>query len=64
MHRKIRADAPSLAELHAAIEFTPADRREGSWTRLEVIQMDEGFCAAMRREHPELEQSGEPAEVG
>jgi hypothetical protein len=29
------------------------DRREGTWTRLELIEMDERFRQAMRREHPE-----------
>ena len=28
------------------------DRREGTWTRLELIEMDERFRQAMRRAHP------------
>ena len=32
------------------------DRREGTWTRLELIEMDERFRQAMRREHSGMEQ--------
>jgi hypothetical protein len=49
MHRKIRADAPSLAELHAAVELAPVDRRKGSWSKLELIAMNERFAWAMAR---------------
>jgi hypothetical protein len=31
------------------------DRREGYWTRLELLQMDARFCEAVRRAHLELE---------
>jgi hypothetical protein len=52
---------PSLAELRAAIELNPVDRREGTWTKLELIEMDERFTAALLRVHPELAQ---PRELG
>jgi hypothetical protein len=54
MRRKLRIDAPNLADLHAAVELAPRERREGSWSKLELIEMNERFCAAMRRAHPEL----------
>jgi hypothetical protein len=47
MHRKIRTDAPSLAELRVSVELAPADAREGLWTRLELLEMDERFRRAM-----------------
>ncbi len=47
MHRKTRTDTPSLGVLHESIELDPADRRVGTWTRLELIRMDQRFCAAM-----------------
>ena len=31
------------------------DGGAGTWTRLQLIEMDLAFCAAMRRAHPELE---------
>jgi hypothetical protein len=40
---------PSLSDLHDAIELAPVDRREGFWTRLGLIEMDERFCAVMER---------------
>jgi hypothetical protein len=46
MHRKIRADVASLEDLHEAV-LGPADRREGTWTRLELLEMDDGFRRAM-----------------
>jgi hypothetical protein len=63
MHRKIHIETPSFTDLHAAIEPNSADRRYGLRMRLELLQMDERFCAAMRREHPEMEQHGEPADL-
>jgi hypothetical protein len=54
MHRKIHVDTTSLAELHAAVELDPRERREGTWTRLELILMNERFAAALLRAHPEL----------
>ena len=56
--RKIRPDIPSLSDLREVIEFSPADRREGIWTKLDPIEMDERFCTAMRRCHPELGPAG------
>jgi hypothetical protein len=32
-------------------EYTAADRRDGNWTKLELIEMDRRFCQAMRRAH-------------
>jgi hypothetical protein len=61
MRRKIRADTPSLADLHAAIELNPVDRREGSWTKLELIAMNERFATALRRAHPDPREWAEPA---
>jgi hypothetical protein len=38
------------------------DGRGGTWTQLQLIEMDLAFCAAMRRAHPELETiSGRPS---
>jgi hypothetical protein len=54
MYRKPRTDVPSLVELRTAVERNPRDRREGTWTRLELLEMNERFCAAMRAAHPEL----------
>ena len=28
------------------------DRREGSWTKLELLEMDRHFCEAVRQAHP------------
>ena len=62
MRRKPRADIPSLDDLREAVELAPADRREGSWTKLQLLEMDERFCQAMRRAHPELELGGQTAD--
>jgi len=54
--QKIRPDIPSLADLRGeAIAFSASDRREGAWTKLDLIEMDERFCTAIRRAYPELE---------
>ena len=39
-------------------DLAPADRREGTWTKLELLEMDARFCSAMRRAHPELVEEG------
>jgi len=36
------------------------DRRGGTWTRLQLLEMDAAFCQAMRQAHPELERHKEP----
>jgi hypothetical protein len=36
------------------------DGGAGTWTRLQLIEMDLAFCAAMRRAHPELELHEQP----
>lgn len=61
MRRKIHADTPSLADLRAAVELDPVDRREGSWTRLELFAMNERFAATLRRAHPNPREWAEPA---
>jgi hypothetical protein len=35
--------------LYAAIELNPIDRREGSWTKLELLAMNQCFSVAMAR---------------
>ena len=40
------------------VDLDPVDRSEGTWTRLELLEMDARFCAAMRRAHPELGRQG------
>ena len=67
MRRKIHADTPSLADLRAAVELDPVDRREGSWTRLELFAMNERFAATLRRAHPKSARvggAGEPVDEG
>jgi hypothetical protein len=58
--RKVRLVPPAMraaARAEAAEkELTLVDRREGTWTKLELIRMDQRFCAAMRRAHPEHEE--------
>jgi hypothetical protein len=49
MRRKTRADVPNLAELHVAVELNPREGRDGLWTKLELIVMNERFAAAMAR---------------
>jgi hypothetical protein len=61
MHRKVRTDTPTLAELHEATEPDPRDRREGSWTKLQLIEMNERFRAALRRAHPDPREWTESA---
>jgi hypothetical protein len=36
------------------------DGGAGTWTRLQLIEMDLAFCAAMHRAHPELELHEQP----
>jgi hypothetical protein len=54
VRRNLHPDIPSLSDLHEAVELALFDRREGFWTRLELLEMDERFCQVMRRAHPEL----------
>jgi hypothetical protein len=63
MNRKIRTDVPSLTELRAAIELNLVDRREGSWSKLELMEMNERFAAALLRAHPELAEAQVLAEL-
>jgi hypothetical protein len=36
------------------------DRRSGTWTYLQLVEMDQQFCAALRKHHPEREITHEP----
>jgi hypothetical protein len=62
--RKVRLAPPAMraaARAEAADkELTLVDRRVGSWTKLELLEMDARFCAAMRRAHPELVEPADP----
>jgi hypothetical protein len=39
------------------------DGRAGTWTQLQLIEMDVAFCAAMRRAHPELDTIPGPRRI-
>jgi hypothetical protein len=61
-HRKPRPDTPSLEDLRESVEPSPADRREGLWTRLDLLEMNERFAQAMRRA-PEAPKGDGPDRV-
>lgn len=53
MRHKVRLDSPGPSDPQEAAVLSLIDRREGSWTKLELIRMDRRFCAAVRQAHPE-----------
>ena len=49
-----KVDTSEPPDPDEAIKLSPADRREGSWTKLDLLGMDQRFCEAMERAHPEM----------
>jgi hypothetical protein len=43
-------------------EIVAANQRYGTWTRLELVDMDVRFCQAVQRAHPKFTEP--PVQVG
>lgn len=54
MRHKVHLDSPSRSDPDEAAMLSLLDRREGSWTKLELLDMDRRFCEAVRRAHPRI----------
>lgn len=52
----VRSPIPVDDEL---VLLSARERREGAWTKLELIEMDRRFCAAMRRAYSSMKQPGD-----